>query len=133
MLTSHTSTQEDRLISSTLTCVCVMVTSCWAQLSQLRRPWWHTGDLTAECSSLGISTVMMAGRTANQFCKFSKIRRIETTFIILCRYFKGELNNSPIPFDDTFRSYAGPSADGTTFPGKPGKIDYVMVDKGKQN
>ena len=28
------------------------------------------------------------------------------------------------------RSYNGPSADGTTFPGKPGKIDYVMVDGG---
>jgi len=45
-------------------------------------------------------------------------------------YFKGELNNAPITFDDTFRSYNGAGADGTTFPGKPGKIDYVLVDKG---
>ena len=35
-----------------------------------------------------------------------------------------------MPLDDTFRSYNGASADGTTFPGKPGKIDYVMVDAG---
>ena len=47
-----------------------------------------------------------------------------------CRYLKGELDNSPVPLDDTFRSYNGASADGTTFPGKPGKIDYVMVDAG---
>jgi len=46
------------------------------------------------------------------------------------RYLKGELNNSPITFDDTFRSYNDAGVDGTTFPGKPGKIDYVMVDKG---
>jgi len=46
------------------------------------------------------------------------------------RYLKGELNNSPVPLDDTFRTYNGDSADGTTFPGKPGKIDYVMVDTG---
>jgi len=46
------------------------------------------------------------------------------------RYLKGELNSTPVPLDDTFRSYNGPSADGTTFPGKPGKIDYVMVDAG---
>ena len=37
-------------------------------------------------------------------------------------YLKGELDNSPITFDDTFRSYNGDSADGTTFPGKPGDI-----------
>ena len=42
---------------------------------------------------------------------------------------KGELNNSPITFDDTFRSYNDAGVDGTTFPGKPGKIDYVMVDQ----
>ena len=35
-------------------------------------------------------------------------------------YLKGELDSSPITFDDTFRSYNGDSADGTTFPGKPG-------------
>ena len=46
------------------------------------------------------------------------------------QYLKGELNNTPVPLDDTFRSYNGPDADGTTFPGKPGKIDYVMVDQG---
>lgn len=40
------------------------------------------------------------------------------------------MNNAPITFDDTFRSYNGAGADGTTFPGKPGKIDYVLVDKG---
>ena len=48
----------------------------------------------------------------------------------LFRYFKGQYGSSPILFDDTFRSYAGEGADGTTFPGKPGKIDYVMVDAG---
>ena len=37
-------------------------------------------------------------------------------------YLKGELDNSPITFDDTFRSYNGDGADGTTFPGKPGDI-----------
>ena len=37
---------------------------------------------------------------------------------------------SPILFDDTFRLYADEAADGTTFPGKLGKIDYLMVDKG---
>ena len=37
-------------------------------------------------------------------------------------YLKGELDSSPITFDDTFRSYNGDSADGTTFPGKPGDI-----------
>ena len=64
-----------------------------------------------------------------------------------CRYLKGELNNSPVPLDDTFRyynglffgekcyrvyprSYNGPDVDGTTFPGNPDKIDYVMVDAG---
>ena len=51
-----------------------------------------------------------------------------------CRYLKGELNHnnspSPVPLDDTFRSYNGPDADGTTFPGNPDKIDYVMVDAG---
>ena len=35
-------------------------------------------------------------------------------------YLKGELDSSPITFDDTFRSYNGDGADGTTFPGKPG-------------
>ena len=68
----------------------------------------------------------------------------ETLYIIQCcalicytdtvqfRYLKGELNNtpSPVPLDDTFRSYNGPDADGTTFPGNPDKIDYVMVDAG---
>ena len=47
-----------------------------------------------------------------------------------CRYLKGELDNSPVPLDDTFRSYNGPDVDGTTFPGNPDKIDYVMVDAG---
>ena len=37
-------------------------------------------------------------------------------------YLKGELDNSPITFDDTFRSYNGDGADGTTFPGKSGDI-----------
>ena len=46
------------------------------------------------------------------------------------RYFKGLLGDSPITLDDTFRSYNGPEVDGTTVPGKPGKVDYVMVDKG---
>ena len=48
----------------------------------------------------------------------------------LFRYFKGQLDNSPLKLDDTFRSYHGAEADGKTFPGKPGKIDYVMVDQG---
>ena len=47
----------------------------------------------------------------------------------LFRYFKGQLDNSPLKLDDTFRSYHGAEADGKTFPGKPGKIDYVMVDQ----
>ena len=49
---------------------------------------------------------------------------------LFSRYFKGQYGSSPILFDDTFRSYAGEGADGTTFPGKPGKIDYAMVDQG---
>ena len=49
---------------------------------------------------------------------------------LFSRYFKGQYGSSPILFDDTFRSYAGEAADGTTFPGKPGKIDYAMVDQG---
>ena len=35
-----------------------------------------------------------------------------------------------MPLDDTFRVFNGDDEDGTTFPGKTGKIDYVMVDKG---
>merc|ERR1712223_938335 len=46
------------------------------------------------------------------------------------RYFKGEIENSPVPLDDTFRVVNDMSVDGTTFPGKDGKIDYVMIDKG---
>merc|ERR1719233_2046358 len=46
------------------------------------------------------------------------------------RYFKGEIENNPVPLDDTFRTYNDESVSGETFPGKPGKIDYVMVDKG---
>merc|ERR1712058_160546 len=52
--------------------------------------------------------------------------------VILTGDFKGELENNPVPLDDTFRVANGGSVDGTTFPGKPGKIDYVMVDKGAQ-
>ena len=37
-----------------------------------------------------------------------------------------------VPLDDTFKLATDGSVDGTTFPGKPGKIDYVMVDKGAQ-
>jgi len=48
----------------------------------------------------------------------------------MCRYFKGELENNPVPLDDTFRTVNDESVSGETFPGKPGKIDYVMVDKG---
>ena len=50
--------------------------------------------------------------------------------LLFSRYFKGQYGSSPILFDDTFRSYAGEAADGTTFPGKPGKIDYAMEDQG---
>ena len=71
---------------------------------------------------------MMAMRTANLSCKISIVSL--PTLLSFSRYLKGELNNSPITFDDTFRSYNDASVDGTTFPGKPGKIDYVMVDKG---
>ena len=46
------------------------------------------------------------------------------------RYFKGEIENNPVPLDDTFRVFNAADVDGTTFPGKVGKIDYVMVDKG---
>jgi len=46
------------------------------------------------------------------------------------RYFKGEIENNPVPLDDTFRIVNDMSVDGTTFPGKTGKIDYVMIDKG---
>ena len=35
-----------------------------------------------------------------------------------------------MPLDDTFRTYNDESVDGATFPGKKGKIDYVMVDNG---
>ena len=35
-----------------------------------------------------------------------------------------------MPFDDTFRVVNDAGVDGTTFNGKPGKIDYVLVDKG---
>jgi len=45
-------------------------------------------------------------------------------------YFKGQLENTPVPLDDTFRVFNGDGVDGTTFPGKTGKIDYLMVDKG---
>ena len=51
------------------------------------------------------------------------------------RYLKGLLSNapvSPILFDDTFRTFNGEEADGTTFPGMSGKIDYVMVDQGTE-
>ena len=43
-------------------------------------------------------------------------------------YLKGELDNSPITFDDTFRSYNGDGADGTTFPGKPGDILLLRLE-----
>merc|ERR1712121_39795 len=46
------------------------------------------------------------------------------------KYLKGLLENTPVPLDDTFRTYNDESVDGATFPGKKGKIDYVMVDKG---
>jgi len=46
------------------------------------------------------------------------------------RYFKGELESTPVPLDDTFRVVNDAGVDGTTFNGKPGKIDYVLVDKG---
>merc|ERR1719394_1013067 len=50
------------------------------------------------------------------------------THLCLCN---GEqLLGSAVTIEDTFRSYNGAGADGTTFPGKPGKIDYVLVDKG---
>ena len=72
----------------------------------------------------------MDTRTANLSGKKYLIFNNVLINIVLFRYLKGELNNSPITFDDTFRSYNDASVDGTTFPGKPGKIDYVMVDKG---
>lgn len=50
--------------------------------------------------------------------------------MVVFRFFKGIISGNPVPLDDTFRSYNGPDVDGTTFPGKPGKIDYVMVDTG---
>ena len=35
-----------------------------------------------------------------------------------------------MPLKDTFRVVNGDNADGKTFPGKRGKIDFVMVDSG---
>jgi len=46
------------------------------------------------------------------------------------KYFKGLLGDQPIPLVDTFRFFNGNEVDGTTVPGKNGKKDYVMVDKG---
>ena len=37
-----------------------------------------------------------------------------------------------MPLEDTFRVFNDASVDGKTFPGKPGKIDFVMVDEGAQ-
>ena len=45
------------------------------------------------------------------------------------RHLKGEIDNPPVPLEDTFRAANGAAADGTTFPGQ-GKIDYVFASPG---
>ena len=43
------------------------------------------------------------------------------------RYLTNNYGENPVHLDDTLNGW---DVDGTTFPGKPGKIDYVMVDHG---
>ena len=45
------------------------------------------------------------------------------------RHLKGEIDNPPVPLEDTFRIANGPVVDGTTYPNW-GKIDYVFVSPG---
>ena len=67
---------------------------------------------------------------ANLSSKINFSVKILPPHMVVFRFFKGIISGNPVPLDDTFRSYNGPDVDGTTFPGKPGKIDYVMVDQG---
>ena len=46
-------------------------------------------------------------------------------------YLKGELGESPVQLADTFRVVNGDEADGITFPGMAGKIDYVLAGQGQ--
>ena len=152
MLASSTSCQTDKWTSSTHICVSVQEIFFWARLELSLKLSSNTGmEFGCSWTYLGYEFIFYYFRrpgsriilTGDFNCddgwENSKPVRYESKWneIVchknLCRYFKGLLGGLPVPpltLDDTFRTYNGDDVDGTTFPGKPGKIDYVMVDKG---